>query len=216
MPPNAHRRRRAPVLIALTGSIGMGKSTTAQLFVREGCAFYDADAAVHRLYAAGGAAVDAVARLVPEARAGDAIDRAALARAVSGKPDQLRQLEQIVHPLVGEDRARFLADATRRGVRFVLLDVPLLFETGADAASDYTVVVSTSTAEQRRRVLARAGMTEEIFAGLLRRQLPDAEKRQRADFLVDSSHGVEAAHAQVKQILQEIARREKRKAGESE
>lgn len=215
MPQKPDASPARPVLIALTGSIGMGKSATAQLFAREGCAFYDADAAVHRLYAAGGAAVAAVGRLVPAARQGGAIDRKVLARALREQPAQFAALERIVHPLVRADRARFLKTEARRGTRFAVLDVPLLFETGADADSDYTVVATTSAEKQRQRVLARPHMTAEAFASLLSRQMPDAEKRKRADFLVDTSHGLEAAHRQVKKILAEIVRREARKTSES-
>jgi dephospho-CoA kinase len=169
--------------LGLTGSIGMGKSTTAGFFMEQGIPVWNADAAVHRLYASGGAAVAPVAALCPPALAGDALDRDALKAWIAQDPAALARIEGIVHPLVAEDRARFLA-AT--GSDIVLLDIPLLFETGADASLDATLVVTAPPSLQRARVLSRPGMTEDLFAIILARQLPDAQKRARATHLMET------------------------------
>jgi dephospho-CoA kinase len=169
--------------LGLTGSIGMGKSTTAGFFAEQGVPVWNADDAVHRLYREGGAAVSPVAALHPAALVGNAIDRGALKAWIARDPDALKRIEAVVHPLVAMDRNRFLADAT---AHIVLLDIPLLFETGAEASLDATLVVTAPSALQRRRVLARPGMTEEIFDTILARQLPDAEKRARATHIIET------------------------------
>ena len=173
--------------VGLTGSIGMGKSTVAAMFGDLGAAVWDADAAVHRLYAKDGAAVRLVAERFPDAIVDGAVDREALSRAVVGDAAALRDLEAIVHPLVGADRARFLDETQRSGVELVVLDIPLLFEGGYEAFFDAVVVVSAPAEVQRRRVLARPGMTAEKFEAILAKQTPDAEKRARADFVIDTS-----------------------------
>jgi dephospho-CoA kinase len=170
--------------LGLTGSIGMGKSTTAGFFRAEGVPVWDADAAVARLYAPGGAAVDPVATLCPAARGSDGeLDRAALKRWIAGDPSALPALEAVVHPLVAADRASFLATAARG---LVVLDIPLLFETGAEAGMDATLLVTAPAALQRARVLSRPGMTEAQFQTLLARQMPDREKRARATHLIET------------------------------
>lgn len=169
--------------LGLTGSIGMGKSTTAAMFAAEGIPVWDADAAVHRLYAPGGSAVTPVAALCPEAVSGGSVSRETLKAALARDPGLLRQLEAIVHPLVAADRAAFLA-ATRHDI--ALLDIPLLFETGAETAMDATLLVTAPAEVQRARVLARPGMTEGQFALILSRQMPDAEKRARATHIVET------------------------------
>lgn len=183
-------------MIGLTGGIGMGKSTAARAFRRLGLAVHDADAAVHRLYARGGAAVAAVGALVPEAVRDGAVDRAALGRAVLGDAALLARLEAAVHPLVRHEEKRFLAQARRRGDAAVVLDIPLLFETGADRRVDRIVVVSAPAAVQRERVLRRPGMTEARLAAILARQMPDAEKRRRADAVLHT--GLSRHHAQAR------------------
>lgn len=187
-----------PALIGLTGSIGMGKTTTARLFAEAGLPVWDADAAVHRLYAPGGAAVAAIARLRPAAVSADGVDRQALKDWIAEDGAALSAIEEVVHPLVAADRAAFIA---RTDAPAVVLDIPLLFETGADADMDVTVVVSTDPATQRARVLARPGMTEAQFADILSRQMPDAEKRTRADWIVRSDD-LETARADVQSVLQ--------------
>ena len=188
-------------IVGLTGSIGMGKSTTAKLFAEEGVPVYDADTAVHAIYQEGGAAVEPVGAAFPGAVRDGAVDRAALSAQVTGDPGKLRTLEAIVHPLLAQGRAEFFRAAELAGADLIVLDVPLLFETGGDRGLDAVVVVSAPEAVQRERVLARPGMTEEKLAGILARQTPDAEKRARADFVIDTSRGVEAARDQVRAVL---------------
>jgi dephospho-CoA kinase len=200
---------RRPLRIGLTGSIGMGKSETAKLFARLGIPAYDADAAVHRLYAKGGAAVAAIASAFPDAVVDGAVDRARLARAITADPAALRRLEALVHPLVAEERERFIAEAERAGADLVLLDIPLLFETGGETSVDAVVVVSAPRAVQQARVLARPGMTLEKLLAIEARQVPDEEKRGKADYVIDTSTGIEHAFESVKQIVGELRRRVK-------
>lgn len=187
------------LVIGLTGSIGMGKSTTSALFRAEGIRVHDADGVVHRLYA--GRAAPLIEARFPGTTRDGAVDREALARAVLGKPEALKTLEALVHPLVHEEEQAFLAAARAAGASVVVLDVPLLLETGGDARVDLVTVVSAPSAVQKARVLARPGMTEAKFAAILARQVPDAEKRQRAHFVIDTSRGLEAARGQVRALL---------------
>jgi dephospho-CoA kinase len=191
-------------VLGLTGSIGMGKSTTAKLFAEEGVPVHDSDAAVHRLYE--GEAVAAIEQAFPGTTVDGRVDRGRLAARVVGDAAALRRLEGIVHPRVRRSEDAFLAAATARGEAVVVLDIPLLYETGADKRVDAVVVVSAPAEVQRARVLARPGMTAERLDALLAQQLPDAEKRRRADFIVDSGQGVEHARAQVRDILARVAK----------
>ncbi len=190
------------IILGLTGSIGMGKSTTAKLFAEEGAPVFDSDAAVHALYAPGGAAAAPVGASFPGV--GDAesgIDRAALGALVLGDDAAIARLEAIVHPLVREAQADFLRRQLAAGAPFVVLDIPLLFERGGDKMMDAVVVVTCPPEVQRARVLARPGMDEAKLAQILARQVPDAEKRRQADFLVNTAFGIEDARAQVRAIL---------------
>ncbi len=188
------------IVLGLTGSIGMGKSTTAAMFEALGAPVYDADAAVHALYAAGGAATAAVEALFPGVTGADgAIDRMALAARVVADPEALRRLEAAVHPLVGAHRAAFFAQEAEAEVG--VADVPLLFETGGERAVAAVAVVSAPPAVQRARVLARPGMTQAKLDAILARQLPDAEKRARADFVIDTGRGLDVARAQAAEVL---------------
>jgi dephospho-CoA kinase len=189
------------ILIGLTGSIGMGKSTTAAMFREFGVPVYDADAAVHALYDVGGAAVEPVGAAFPGVVKDGRIDREALRQAVLGKPDELKRLNAIVHPLVGRDRIGFFAKAETDGADMVVLDIPLLFETGGHASVDAVVVASAPADTQRERVLAREGMTDERLDAILAQQMADAEKRARAHFVVDTSRGLEPAREQVAEII---------------
>jgi dephospho-CoA kinase len=192
-----------PFVLCLTGSLGMGKSTAAKFFAEEGVPVHDSDAVVHALYE--GEAVAAIEAAFPGTTVGGKVDRGKLAAKVVNDKAALARLEAIVHPLVGQAREKFLADAQARGVPVVLLDIPLLFEIGNECNCDAVVVVSAPADVQRARAFARPGMTEEKFAGLMAKQLPDAEKRRRADFIVDSSQGFDHAQAQVRDILRAIA-----------
>lgn len=198
------------LVVALTGSIGMGKSTTSAMFAARGVPVWDADAAVHRIYGPGGAAVAGVEALFPGVTGPDGVDRAALSARVLGDPDRLKQLEALVHPLVGQDRAAFLADARAGGAPLALVDVPLLFETGGQAYVDAVIVVSCDAQTQRRRVLARPGMTEAKLDAILARQTPDATKRSMADFVVDTGQGLDHAREQVAAIHQTLLQRAER------
>lgn len=195
------------ITIGLTGSIGMGKTTTAAMFAEEGVAVFDADAAVHALYAPGGAAVPAIENAFPQAVRDGAVDRGVLSGLVRGDDAAFAQLEAIVHPLVAQRRATFLAEAKAAGAFAVVLDVPLLFETGAEDTVDVVVVVSAPATVQRARVLARPGMTAAALDAILARQTPDSVKRARADWVIDTSQGLEAAHAQVRDLLADLKRR---------
>lgn len=190
--------------LGLTGGIGMGKTTTAAMFARRGVPVWDADAAVHRLYAKGGAAVEPVAALFPLALAPEGIDRAVLKGLLAEAPGRLAQLEAVVHPLVAADRAAFLAD--RAGAPVVLLDIPLLFETGAEAYMDGIAVVSAPPEIQRARVLARPGMDEGTLSLILSRQMSDADRRARATWIIPTDT-LAQAEAAVEAILAEIADR---------
>jgi dephospho-CoA kinase len=189
------------IVLGLTGSIGMGKSTTTAMFADEGALIWTAAEAVHRLYASGGAAVAPIAAAFPGAVVDGAVDRDRLAAALGRDEAAFRRLESIVHPLVARGRLEDLAAAEARGVKLAVLDIPLLFETGGDAAVDAVVVVTAPAEVQAARVLARPGMTRERFEAILARQLPDAEKRRRADFIVDTGQGLEAARARVRGIV---------------
>ena len=188
-------------ILGLTGSIGMGKSTTAAMFEEEGAPVYDSDAAVHALYAPGGAAVEPIGAAFPDAVADGAVDRARLAERVLDDAEALKALEAITHPLVLQGRADFLRRAAAEGADVVVADVPLLFETGGERMMHAVVVASAPEAVQRERVLARPGMTPEKLEAILARQTPDAEKRARADFVIETGRGVEAARDQVRQVL---------------
>ena len=190
-------------VIGLTGSIAMGKTTTARLFAEEGVPVHDADAVVHKLYA--GEAAGLIEAAFPGSTKNGTVDRIQLGKQVTGDPTALRRLEEIVHPLVRNAERKFLRDAEIAGAPIVVLDVPLLFETGGDGRVDATVVVSAPAEMQRERVLER-GVSLERLEALLGRQMADAEKRRRADFVVDSGQGVEHARAQVRQILAAVAK----------
>lgn len=186
--------------LGLTGSIGMGKSTTARLFTEEGCAVWDADAAVHRLYAKGGAAVEPMRSVFPDAITDGAVSRDALKRIISDDPGALRRIEAIVHPLVAQDRALFV-DAARADI--LVFDIPLLFETGGDAAMDAVAVVTIDAETQAERVLSRGTMARDQFETIRAKQMPDAEKRARADFVIVTD-SVEHARAQVQSVIRNI------------
>jgi dephospho-CoA kinase len=196
------------LLIGLTGSIGMGKSETAKMFARHGVPVCDSDATVHALYDKGGAAVEPVGAAFPGVVVDGCVDREKLSREVVGKPEALRKLEMIVHPLVGAAQRAALQAAAASGARMVVLDIPLLFETGGRARVDVVVVVSAPGDVQRQRVLARPGMTPEKLDAILLKQMPDADKRSRADFVVDTSQGLAHAEAQVVAIIDVLKHRE--------
>jgi len=196
-------------ILGLTGSLGMGKSTTARFFAEEGVPVHDADTVVHRLYE--GEAAAAIEAAFPGTTAGGKVDRAELAARVLGDSGALKRLETIIHPLVQEAERRLLAEADARGEEVAVLDIPLLFETGGEERVDAVVVVSAPPEVQRSRALERPGMTVDKLDAILAKQMPDAEKRRRADFVVDTSHGLEAARAQVRAILKAIARMPRRR-----
>jgi dephospho-CoA kinase len=189
------------ITVGLTGSIGMGKSTTAAMFAAEGVPVYDADAEVHALYAKGGAAVEPREAAFPGVVVDGAVDRARLSHLVVGKPDELKKLETIVHPLVGESRVGFFQKAVAEGADIVILDIPLLFETGGEKRMDAVVVVSAPADLQRQRVMARPGMDEAKLDAILARQMADAEKRARAHFVIDTGQGLDHARIQVRDVL---------------
>lgn len=196
------------IVLGLTGSIGMGKSTTAQMFAEEGVPVHDADAVVHRLYE--NEAVTPIEAAFPGTTDGGKVDREKLGKRVLGDPAALKRLESIVHPLVAEARERFLAEAERSGAAVALLDIPLLYETGGEKRCDAVVVVSAPADVQRRRAFERPDMTEAKFQAILAKQMPDAEKRARADFVVDTSRGFDAAREQVREILAKVRKMPKR------
>ena len=196
-------------VLGLTGSLGMGKSTTARFFAEAGVPVHDADAVVHRLYE--GEAVRAIEAAFPGTADGGTVDRGKLAARVLSDPTALKQLEDIVHPLVQAAERRLIAEAEARGEKVAVLDIPLLFETGGDRRVDAIVVVTAPPDVQRSRVLERPGMTIERLESILARQMPDAEKRRRADFVVDTSQGFESARAQVRAILDAVATMAKRR-----
>jgi dephospho-CoA kinase len=187
------------IVLGLTGSIGMGKSTTAKMFAEAGVPVHDSDEAVHRLYA--GKAAPLIEAEFPGVAVGGIIDRTKLAARVLGNPDALKKLEALIHPLVRADADAFLARHRAAGASLAVLDIPLLFETGGRDRVDKVVVVSAAPDVQRERVLARPGMTVEKFEAILARQMPDAEKRRRADFVIDTGKGFDAARKQVIRIV---------------
>jgi len=193
------------IVVGLTGSIGMGKSTALAFFAELGVPVWDADAAVHRLYGPGAAGTAAIARILPDTVGPSGVDRATLRRAALAQPALMKRIEAAVHPLVAADRDRFLAEARASGARVAVCDIPLLFETGADRWLDRVVVVSAPADLQRRRVMERQGMTEAAFEGILSRQVPDAEKRARADHIIDTSGSKEETRAQIVALMDELA-----------
>jgi dephospho-CoA kinase len=198
------------IVLGLTGSIGMGKSTTATLFAEAGVPVYDADAAVHMLYE--GEAVPAIEAAFPGTTVDGKVDRNKLSARVVHDPAAIKQLEQIVHPMLGASRQKFLADAERSGAAVAVVDVPLLFETGGEKRVDAVVVVTTTPELQRQRILARDNMTSEKLDAILARQLPDAEKRRRADFVVDTSDGLDPVRLRIRDILNEAVKMPRRRS----
>jgi dephospho-CoA kinase len=198
------------IILGLTGSIGMGKSTTAKLFAEAGVPVYDADATVHMIYE--GDAAPAIEAAFPGTTANGKVDRAKLSAQVVHDAAAMKRLEQIVHPMLRSYHQKFLEDAERSGAPVAVVDVPLLFETGGEKRVDAVVVVTTSPEVQRQRILARDDMTGEKLEAILARQLPDAEKRKRADFVVDTSHGLDPVRARIRDILSEAGKMPRRRA----
>jgi dephospho-CoA kinase len=196
-------------VLGLTGSIGMGKSTTAKLFAEAGVPVYDADATVHMIYE--GEAAPAIEAAFPGTTVGGKVDRSRLSAQVVNDPAAIRRLEQIVHPMLRAYHQKFLEDAERSGAPVAVVDVPLLFETGGEKRVDAVVVVTTDPDIQRQRILAREDMTGEKLDALLARQMPDPEKRRRADFVVDTSHGLDPVRARIREILVEAAKMPRRR-----
>ena len=196
-----------PFVLCLTGSLGMGKSATAKMFAEAGVPVHDSDAVVHDLYA--GEAAPLIEAAFPGSTAGGKVDRQKLAAIVINDKTALKRLEGIVHPLVGAARSRFLSDAGISDTPIVLIDIPLLFEIGGESRCDAIVVVSAPAEMQQARAMQRPGMTEEKFTALVAKQVPDAEKRRRADFIVDTSQGFDHARAQVRDILDAVAKMQK-------
>jgi dephospho-CoA kinase len=197
-------------ILGLTGSIGMGKSTTAKLFAEAGVPVYDADATVHLIYQ--GEAVPAIEAAFPGTTSDGKVDRAKLSATVVHDPAAIQQLEQIVHPMLRSYHQKFLLDAEQAGAPVAVMDVPLLFETGGEKRVDAVVVVTTAPEVQRERILARGTMTDEALDAILARQLPDAEKRRRADFVVDTSHGLDPVRARIRDILAEVVKMPQRRS----
>jgi dephospho-CoA kinase len=191
------------IVLGLTGSVGMGKSATAKIFADEGVPVFDADAAVHRLYE--GEAVPLIAAAFPETVLAGRVDRERLSRAVVGNNEAFARLEAVIHPLVRKAREKFLAAAKAKGAKVAVLDIPLLFETGGEREVDKIVVVSAPHVVQKERVLARPGMTEAKFSAIVAKQMPDSEKKKRADFMIDTSRGFEAAREEVRAILRALS-----------
>jgi dephospho-CoA kinase len=198
------------IILGLTGSIGMGKSTTAKLFAEAGVPVYDADATVHMVYE--GEAAPAIEAAFPGTTANGKVDRSKLSAQVVHDAAAMKRLEQIVHPMLRAYHQKFLEDAERSGAPVAVVDVPLLFETGGEKRVDAVVVVTTSPEVQRERILARDDMTGEKLDAILARQLPDAEKRKRADFVVDTSHGLDPVRARIRDILSEAGKMPRRRA----
>lgn len=190
------------IVLGLTGSIGMGKTTTAQMFLQEGVPVHDADATVHRLYE--GEAASEIEALFPGTVVAGKVDRERLAKKVMNNPQALRKLERLIHPLVRRDAEQFLQDHRKKNTPLVVLDIPLLFEAGDTERVDKILVVTAPEDVQRERVLARPGMSEEKFKSILARQVPDAEKRRRADYLIDTSQGMDSARAAVRQLIRQL------------
>ncbi|MBV8698265.1 MAG: dephospho-CoA kinase [Bradyrhizobium sp.] len=197
------------IVLGLTGSIGMGKSTTAKLFAEAGVPVYDADATVHKVYE--GEAVPAIEAAFPGTTANGRVDRARLSAKVVHDPAAIKRLEGIVHPMVRAYHQRFLDDAERAGAAVAVVDIPLLFETGGDQRVDAVVVVTTSPEIQRERILARGTMSGETLDAILAKQMPDQEKRRRADFVVDTSHGLDPVRARIRDILDQVAKMPQRR-----
>jgi dephospho-CoA kinase len=198
------------IILGLTGSIGMGKSTTAKLFAEAGVPVYDADAAVHRLYE--GEAAAAIEAAFPGTTVEGKVDRARLSSRVVHDPAAMKRLEGIVHPMLGASRQRFLDDAERSGAPVAVVDVPLLYETGGEKRVDAVVVVTTTPEIQRERILGRENMSNEKLDAILARQLPDREKRARADFIVDTSHGLDPVRARIRDILDQAVKMPQRRS----
>jgi dephospho-CoA kinase len=198
------------IILGLTGSIGMGKSTTAKLFEEAGVPVYDADAAVHKIYE--GEAAPAIEAAFPGTTADGKVDRNKLSAKVVHDPAAMKRLEQIVHPMLGASRQKFLRDAEQSGAPVAVVDIPLLFETGGEKRVDAVVVVTTTPEIQRQRILERDNMTGEKLEAILARQLPDAEKRKRADFVVDTSHGHDPVRARIRDILDLAAKMPQRRS----
>ena len=198
------------IVLGLTGSIGMGKSTTAKLFAEAGVPVYDADATVHQLYE--GEAAPAIEAAFPGTTADGKVDRQKLSARVVHDPAAMKQLEQIVHPMLGASRQKFFEEAERAGAPVTVVDVPLLYETGGEKRVDAVVVVTTSPENQRARIMARGTMSSETLDSILARQLPDAEKRKRADFVVDTSHGLDPVRVQIRDILQQAVKMPQRRS----
>lgn len=190
--------------IGLTGSIGMGKSTVASMFESLGIPVYDADAEVHKLYAKGGAGVEHLRNTFPAAVVDDAVDRKLLGELVVGNEAEIKRLEQIIHPLLADGRAAFFKAAEAAGHDIVVFDIPLIFETRSEDRVHKIVVVSAPHHVQKARVLERPGMSDEKFEAILARQMPDAEKRERADYIIDTDIPMEETFAQVKAIVEEL------------
>ena len=197
------------IILGLTGSIGMGKSTTAKLFVEAGVPVYDADAAVHALYE--GEAAPSIEAAFPGTTAGGKVDRNKLSAQVVHDPAAMKRLEGIVHPMLGASRQKFLREAEQSGAPVAVVDVPLLYETGGEKRVDAVVVVTTTPEIQRQRILTRDNMTGEKLEAILARQLPDPEKRKRADFVVDTSHGLDPVRAAIRDILAEVVKMPQRR-----
>jgi dephospho-CoA kinase len=208
--PDQSAKEGLMLILGLTGSIGMGKSTTARLFAEAGVPVYDADATVHKVYES--EAAPAIEAAFPGATANGKVDRARLSAMVVHDPAAIRRLEEIVHPMLRAYHQEFLDEAERAGASVAVVDVPLLFETGGEKRVDAVVVVTTSPEIQRERILARGTMTAEALDSILARQMPDAEKRRRADFVVDTSHGLDPVREQIRDILDRVVSMPRRRA----